>query len=147
MAAFLDGQEVLLEDLAIRPTEHGISGRAVAFSESTVVLADFADAPTYIERGWDAGEVPSSTNTVQVWARRDLVALEMPALPGSRWNRDRDWFGDMEGEWSKGGKVRLTYAGRTEALELPLSESLGASTTTPLSASVITSLVNDLHAG
>lgn len=82
------------------------------------------------------------TVTVDAWARSTLQTMQIPAARGQN---DVVW-GSVPGTgWPAGASIRLSYAGRSEPLELPLGASDSTFQARALAA-VLPSLLGDLTA-
>lgn len=92
------------------PSQPVRSGQVLVFTADTVCIAVLNAAPD------DALSDTDGTVTVEMWGRRSLTGLR---LDGSQ-NADWPWGQDWEGQWPRGGSLRLTYANRPEPIDLPM---------------------------
>ncbi len=86
--------------------------------------------------------VGERTVTVDAWARSTLQAIHIPAAPAQN---DVIWGSVPDAGWPAGASIRLSYAGRSEPLELPLGTSASVFQARALGA-VLPSLLADLTA-
>lgn len=118
MAVLTQGEAVVYADYAMRTTQQGVNGTAVALTDSRVVLAQFDQSP---EDGQAVEEREgSSTVEVRCWSRALLRGVRIGTGENAT-NQDLAWYTDLDGRWPRTGRLDLHYEGRDQALRLPLS--------------------------